>query len=115
MAPDASSLSSVKPPTSGTRQDQDAESFGFEQGDLQALSTPPKFDNVDDERQYLKIRLALACRIFAQHGLDHHIVRLRSLGQRWRFPPCGDLPKLGPELTSASLHSGWTLDGSRPR
>jgi len=73
MAPDASSLSSVKPPTSGTRQDQDAESFGFEQGDLQALSTPPKFDNVDDERQYLKIRLALACRIFAQHGLDHHI------------------------------------------
>ncbi|GAA6026429.1 hypothetical protein JCM8202_000240, partial [Rhodotorula sphaerocarpa] len=73
MAPDASSLSSVKPPTSGTRQDQDAESFGFEQGDLQALSTPPKFDNVDDGRQYLKIRLALACRIFAQHGLDHHI------------------------------------------
>lgn len=72
MAPDAAALS--QPPHSGTRQDQDAESFGFEKGDLAALVTPPKFDSLEDERQYLKERIALACRIFAQYGLDHHIV-----------------------------------------
>lgn len=72
MSPDAAALS--QPPHSGTRQDADAESFGFEKGDLAQLVTPPRFDSLDDERQYLKERIALACRIFAQYGLDHHIV-----------------------------------------
>ncbi|GAA5993292.1 hypothetical protein JCM10908_001416 [Rhodotorula pacifica] len=73
MAPDASALANVKPPTTGTRQDNDSESFGFEKGDLLSLSTPPKFDDIEKEKQYLKERLALACRIFAQYGLDHHV------------------------------------------
>lgn len=72
MSPDAAALS--QPPHAGTRQDADAESFGFEKGDLAQLVTPPRFDSLDDERQYLKERIALACRIFAQYGLDHHIV-----------------------------------------
>ncbi len=76
MSPNAEMLSKVKPATSGTRQDGDSESFGFDKGDLAALSTPPKFDNPDEEREYLKIRLALACRIFAQYGLDHNVVSL---------------------------------------
>lgn len=75
MAPDAAALSSMKPTPTGTRQDADAQGFGFEKGDLAALATPPKFDNLDDEKRYLKERLALACRIFAQYGLDHHVVR----------------------------------------
>ncbi len=75
MAPDASALSNVKPAPVGTRQDGDTESFGFEKGDLAALSTPPKFDDIEEEKRYLKERLALACRIFAQYGLDHHVVR----------------------------------------
>ncbi|GAA5883167.1 hypothetical protein JCM3774_006863 [Rhodotorula dairenensis] len=73
MAPDAAALSSMKPEPTGTRQDADAQGFGFEKGDLAALSTPPQFDNLDDEKRYLKERLALACRIFAQYGLDHHV------------------------------------------
>jgi hypothetical protein len=81
MAPDASALSNVKPAPAGTRQDGDTESFGFEKGDLAALSTPPKFDDVEEEKRYLKERLALACRIFAQYGLDHHVVR---------FIPCSE-------------------------
>ena len=80
MAPDASALSNVKPAPAGTRQDGDTESFGFEKGDLAALSTPPKFDDVEEEKRYLKERLALACRIFAQYGLDHHVVRFILFG-----------------------------------
>ncbi|GAA5936209.1 hypothetical protein JCM3775_006433 [Rhodotorula graminis] len=74
MAPDAAALSDPQThqPT-GTRQDNDAEDFGFGKGDLAALVVPPKFDNVDAERKYLKHRLALACRIFAQYNLDHHV------------------------------------------
>lgn len=74
MAPDAAALA-TGPPKTGTRQDGDAEGFGFGKGDLVSLSTPPKFDDVEAEKTYLKTRLALACRIFAQYGLDHHVVR----------------------------------------
>ena len=40
-------------------------------GELAALTQPPAFDNVDDERAYLKERLCAAIRIFAREGLDH--------------------------------------------
>ncbi|BGP33084.1 hypothetical protein JCM10296v2_004873 [Rhodotorula toruloides] len=71
MAPDAAALSQSA--NQGTRQDTDAESFGFDKGELRALVTPPKFDSLDDEKQYLKERIALACRILAQHNLDHTV------------------------------------------
>ncbi|BGP41068.1 hypothetical protein JCM10449v2_005037, partial [Rhodotorula kratochvilovae] len=58
MAPDAAALTNSHL-AAGTRQD-DATDFGFGKGDLAALTSPPKFDNIEDEKKYLKIRLALA-------------------------------------------------------
>jgi hypothetical protein len=34
------------------------------------IPDPPRFDDVHEERTYLKGRLALAFRIFSKHGLD---------------------------------------------
>ncbi|GAA5875184.1 hypothetical protein JCM1840_007275 [Sporobolomyces johnsonii] len=49
------------------------ESFFEGPAELEALLSPPKFDNVEDERAYLKERLAAALRIFGKYGYDHHI------------------------------------------
>ncbi|KAK4047890.1 hypothetical protein OIO90_006051 [Microbotryomycetes sp. JL221] len=61
--------------TPGLHKQDVSESKGFEMGsgDLAALTTPPKFDKVEDTRQYLKTQLAAALRIFAKHGYDHHV------------------------------------------
>ncbi|KAK4050805.1 hypothetical protein OIV83_003226 [Microbotryomycetes sp. JL201] len=58
----------------GTHHKQEASS-GFEmgKGDLAKLTAPPKFDNVEAERAYLKERLCAALRIFAKQGFDHHV------------------------------------------
>lgn len=45
-------------------------------GDLKALSTPPKFSTVEEERKHIKERLAAAFRIFAKHDFDHHVVSI---------------------------------------
>ncbi|SCZ89182.1 BZ3500_MvSof-1268-A1-R1_Chr1-1g01012 [Microbotryum saponariae] len=47
---------------------------GFDYGgSLKELTEPPKFDNVEDERRYLKERLAAALRIIGRLGFDHHV------------------------------------------
>jgi hypothetical protein len=43
---------------------------------MSSLTTPPKFDDVFEGRQYAREKLAAAVRIFADRGLDHTIVRL---------------------------------------
>lgn len=43
-------------------------------GQLAALTQPPKHDTVEAERAYLKERLVAALRIFAQQGFDHGVV-----------------------------------------
>jgi len=102
MAPDAAALSTPQThqPT-GTRQDADAEDFGFGKGDLAALVVPPKFDSVDAEKKYLKERLALACRIFAQYNLDHHVCVLVLLSLSF--------PILNPFVPSASSARACTV------
>ncbi|BGP25553.1 class II aldolase/adducin domain containing protein [Rhodotorula toruloides] len=118
MAPDAAALS--QPPHSGTRQDQDAESFGFEKGDLAALVTPPKFDSLDEERQYLKERIALACRIFAQYGLDHHIaghLTVRVPGEPDSFyvnPFARSFSMMDAEDIITVSHTGDVIGGGKP-
>ena len=40
-------------------------------GSLAPLTVPPKFDSVDKERAYLKLRLTAALRIMGKLGYDH--------------------------------------------
>ena len=48
---------------------------GFEMGagEMAALTQPPKFESVEEERAYLKEKLAASLRIFARLGFDHHV------------------------------------------
>ncbi|BGO99631.1 hypothetical protein JCM10021v2_003307 [Rhodotorula toruloides] len=119
MAPDAAALS--QPPHSGTRQDQDAESFGFESdADLKRMVTPPKFDSLEEERQYLKERIALACRIFAQYGLDHHIaghLTVRVPGEPDSFyvnPFSRSFKLMDAEDIITVSHTGDVIGGGKP-
>ncbi|KAK4702739.1 hypothetical protein P7C70_g3480, partial [Phenoliferia sp. Uapishka_3] len=41
--------------------------------ELGALTQPPTFSSVQEEREYIKVRLCAAIRIFAQMGMDHHV------------------------------------------
>ncbi|ORY89026.1 class II aldolase/adducin, N-terminal domain-containing protein [Leucosporidium creatinivorum] len=43
------------------------------QGELAALTSPPKFTDIESERAYLKERLVASLRIFAKLGFDHHV------------------------------------------
>ncbi|GAA6006024.1 hypothetical protein JCM10207_007311 [Rhodosporidiobolus poonsookiae] len=72
MAPDAAALSAHA--ASSTRQEA-VEDFGFDnpESDLAALCRPPTFSSVEEERAYLKERLAAALRIFGKMELDHHV------------------------------------------
>lgn len=58
----------------------DAEGKGFEfgAGDLAALTGPPKFKTIEAEREYLKIKLTAAMRIFDHLGYCHGVVRYVS-------------------------------------
>ncbi|GAA6002809.1 uncharacterized protein JCM10292_001312 [Rhodotorula paludigena] len=119
MAPDAAALA-TGPPKTGTRQDGDAEGFGFGKGDLISLSTPPKFDDVEAEKTYLKTRLALACRIFAQYGLDHHVaghltVRVPDEPTSFYVNPFGLAFKLmtAEDIITVS-HDGEVIGGGKP-
>lgn len=49
--------------------------FEFGAGDLAALTGPPKFKTVEAEREYLKIKLTAAMRIFDHLGYCHGVVR----------------------------------------
>ncbi|BGP49207.1 hypothetical protein JCM10450v2_005090 [Rhodotorula kratochvilovae] len=118
MAPDAAALTNSHL-AAGTRQD-DATDFGFGKGDLAALTSPPKFDNIEDEKKYLKIRLALACRIFAQYGLDHHVaghLTVRVPGDETSFyvNPFGLAFSLmtAEDIITVS-HDGDVIGGGRP-
>lgn len=51
--------------------------------ELAALTAPPKFDNVDDERRYLKETLVAAIRIFAKYDLDHTIAGSFLISLSW--------------------------------
>lgn len=53
-------------------KEKQANGKGFEMdaGQMKALTEPPKFDNVQDERRYLKERLVAALRIFAMLGYE---------------------------------------------
>jgi len=62
------------PPTPVPRPPLSYTSFEFENASMSSLTTPPKFDDILEGRQYVREKLAAAVRIFAQHGLDHHIV-----------------------------------------
>lgn len=44
--------------------------FDMAGSNMAALTSPPKFDNVDEERAYLKERLCAALRIFARLGYE---------------------------------------------
>ncbi|GAA6064611.1 hypothetical protein JCM10212_007100 [Sporobolomyces blumeae] len=57
----------------GSSSQPDSESFFDDNSDFLALITPPKFDSVDDERRYLKEKLAASLRIFGKMGYDHHV------------------------------------------
>lgn len=43
---------------------------------MAALTKPPTFTDVDEERAYLKERLCAAMRIFAAEKFDHGVVSL---------------------------------------
>lgn len=77
MSPSAISestpASTVLEATPVSRKHDPNASFGA--SDLFALATPPKFEDKEKERQYLKEHLAAAVRIFAKYGFDHHVVR----------------------------------------
>ena len=65
-------------PTGSTAQ-PNSESFFDDNSDFLNLITPPKFETVEEERKYLKEKLAASLRIFASFKYDHHVVRMRSL------------------------------------
>lgn len=49
------------------------EATGPASGELPRGFTPPVFNDPHKARQYLKVRLALAFRIFAKHGFDEGV------------------------------------------
>lgn len=61
-------------PTGSTAQ-PNSESFFDDNADFMNLITPPKFESVEEERKYLKEKLAASLRIFATFRFDHHVVR----------------------------------------
>ncbi|CEQ41268.1 SPOSA6832_02980 [Sporobolomyces salmonicolor] len=69
----SSAVSNGNSQASHTPAQPNPESFFEGPAEFEALLSPPKFDSVDDERAYLKERLAAALRIFGKYGYDHHI------------------------------------------
>ncbi|GAA5934182.1 hypothetical protein JCM1841_004661 [Sporobolomyces salmonicolor] len=69
----SSAISNGNSQASHTPAQPNPESFFEGPAEFEALLSPPKFDSVDDERAYLKERLAAALRIFGKYGYDHHI------------------------------------------
>lgn len=57
---------------------QSGKGFEMGQGELAALTSPPKFNDFESERAYLKERLVASLRIFAKLGFDHHVVSSAS-------------------------------------
>src|ERR1700733_10800325 len=58
------------------------------------LPTPPKFDNLADERRHRKQRLAASFRIFSTFGFDegvagHITARDPEFTDTFGVPPCG--------------------------
>lgn len=70
-AADSAAVSSF--PT-GSSSQPNSESFFDDNSEFLNLITPPKFDSVEQERAYLKEKLAASVRIFGKFGYDHHVV-----------------------------------------
>ncbi|GAA5828709.1 hypothetical protein JCM3766R1_003797 [Sporobolomyces carnicolor] len=69
-AADSAAVSSF--PT-GSSSQPNSESFFDDNSEFLNLITPPKFDSVEQERAYLKEKLAASVRIFGKFGYDHHV------------------------------------------
>ncbi|GAA5929238.1 uncharacterized protein JCM15063_004091 [Sporobolomyces koalae] len=72
----SSEPSTTTTPTDDTKSHQSADPESFfdkNDSDFVKLITPPKFDSVEKEREYLKERLVAAIRIFGKFGYDHHV------------------------------------------
>jgi hypothetical protein len=82
MSPSAPSDTAVSSfPTGGSSQ-PNSESFFDDNAEFMNLITPPKFESVEKEREYLKEKLAASVRIFGKYGYDHHVVS--SIFHVWR-------------------------------
>ncbi|KDE09471.1 hypothetical protein MVLG_00373 [Microbotryum lychnidis-dioicae p1A1 Lamole] len=91
---------------------------GFDYGgSLKELTEPPKFDNVEDERKYLKERLAAALRIIGRLGFDHHVVRFPPHGLSFPVPKWRNLssgPKTNSTLFDPTPIARRGATGARP-
>lgn len=78
----------------------------------------PKFKTPTEERQHRKERLAVACRAFAQHGLDygfagHLTVRDPEFPQHyWTNPMCVHFSQVKVSNLILADHDGNVLEGS---
>ncbi|GAA5897978.1 uncharacterized protein JCM6883_000882 [Sporobolomyces salmoneus] len=74
MAPSApSDTAAVSSFPTGTASQPNSESFFDDNAEFMNLITPPKFKTVEEEREYLKEKLAASVRIFGKYGYDHHV------------------------------------------
>ena len=77
----------------------------------------PSFDNVEDERRYLKERLAAACRAFAVHGLDYGFAGHLTIRDPehpelyWTNPMCVHFGQVKVSNLILVDHKGTVLEG----
>jgi len=89
-------------------------------GPMQSPPEPPKFASKEEEREWLKFRLAQAFRIFAQHGFDdglagHITARDPIIPDAFWVNPFGvHFSMITPDLLILVDHNGRVLEESGP-